>query len=455
VQDRQSIETGPEKSGAGTYFIKTFGCQMNVHDSERMAGLMAEAGYLPVSDPSRASVVLVNTCTVRDKADQKALSDLGRLRQLKKGNPDVILAVTGCMAEREQGNLHRLMPEIDLIAGPSQVRNLLPMLADVRSNRKVRLGSDYDLPELTTPPAIRPPGISALVTVQEGCDKSCAYCVVPRTRGGERSRSIPAILDEVRELVSMGYREVTLLGQNVNGFGKSPLARSDDSFGNLLRALNDVEGLLRIRFTTSHPSDMSADMIDAMMQCGKVMPHFHLPIQSGSDSVLERMQRGYTVSEYRAWASLLRKSFPEIALTTDLIVGFCGETEEEFSDTLKVVSELEFDGAFCFIYSPRPGTPAFHWGEVPSRAISVARFQRLEETMDSQILGKNLRRIGKIEEVLVDRVDPEHGRVGGRSPHFRHIRGHVPSGSAFPEPGDVVHVQIESCTKAGLEGPLV
>jgi tRNA-2-methylthio-N6-dimethylallyladenosine synthase len=431
---------------------------MNVHDSERMAGLMSEAGYVPVSDPASASVILVNTCTVRDKADQKALSDLGRLRQLKKGHPETILAVTGCMAEREQGNLHRLMPEIDLIAGPSQVRNLLPMLSDVRSSKKVLLGREYDLPEMTTPPAIRATGVSALVTVQEGCDKACAYCVVPTTRGGERSRPVSAIVEEVTELVSSGYREVTLLGQNVNGFGKNrPAGRSsgEESFGTLLRALNGIGGLLRIRFTTSHPSDMSEDMINAMRECGKVMPHFHLPIQSGSDPVLGRMQRGYTVAQYREWASILRNSIPEVSLTTDLIVGFCGETEEEFSKTLDAVEEFRFDGAFCFIYSPRPGTPAWEWEDIPSRDVSVSRFRRLEERIDQMVLGKNRDRIGVVEEVLVDRADSENGRIGGRTPHFRQVRGIVPEGRAFPVPGEIVSVRISSCSKAGMEGVLV
>ena len=455
LSENQAWDIDTQSSNPATYYIKTFGCQMNVHDSERMAGLMSEAGYTPVSDPSSASVILVNTCTVRDKADQKALSDLGRLRLLKKGNPDTILAVTGCMAEREQGNLHRLMPEIDLIAGPSQVRNLLPMLSDVRSQKKVLLGREYSLPEMTTPPAIRPAGISALVTVQEGCDKSCAYCVVPMTRGGERSRSISSIVEEISRLVEEGYREVTLLGQNVNGFGKGRESRGNESFGDLLRALNGIDGLLRVRFTTSHPSDMSDDMIDAMVHSKKVMPHFHLPIQSGSDEVLSRMQRGYTVSQYRSWALRLRNSLSEIALTTDLIVGFCGETEEEFSKTLDAVDEFQFDGAFCFIYSPRPGTPAHDWGDVPSREESVSRFQRLEERLDAMILSKNRTRIGRVEEVLVERADFEKGRIGGRSPHFRHVRSLSSDRKTLPQPGEIVSVRIESCTKAGLEGRLL
>ncbi len=436
-----------------TYYIRTFGCQMNVHDSERMAGLMAEAGYRSVDDPSLASVILVNTCTVRDKADQKALSDLGRLRPHKKENGSVVLAVTGCMAEREQENLHRIMPEIDLIAGPSQVRNLVPMLTDVKNRQKVLLGREYGLPEMTTPPAQRGPGVTALVTVQEGCDKACAYCVVPRTRGPERSRPVAAIADEVRELVAAGYREVTLLGQNVNGYGKN--AAGGASFGDLLRAVDAVEGLRRIRFTTSHPSDMDSGMLSAMRECPKVMPHLHLPLQSGSDALLSRMDRGYSLDHYRGWIERLREAVPQVALTTDLIVGFCGETEEDFEATLRAVDEFQFDGAFCFIYSPRPGTPAHRWADTPPREISVSRFRRLEERLDSLIVGKNQRQIGEVQEILVERVDHSLGRVSGRSPQFRHVRGFGKGSRPLPEPGEIVPVAIRSCTKAGLEGEIL
>ncbi len=426
---------------------------MNVHDSERMAGLMAEAGYKAVDNPAHASVILVNTCTVRDKADQKALSDLGRLRQHKKENDGVILAVTGCMAEREQENLHRLMPEIDLIAGPSQVRNIVPMLKDVTPGKGVRLGKLYSLPEMTTPPAVRPEGVCALVTVQEGCDKSCAYCVVPRTRGPERSRPVSAIFEEVSGLVAAGYREVTLLGQNVNAFGKN--SGHGDSFGDLLRALNGIDGLLRIRFTTSHPNDVDEGMIKAMAECPKVMPHLHLPIQSGSDAMLARMERGYTVAEYRMWITRLRAALPHVAVTTDLIVGFCGETARDFEETLSIVDECNFDGAFCFIYSPRPGTPAHKWEDIPPRELSVERFHRLDERLNALVLSKNQERVGKIEEVLVERYDSSQKRISGRSPQFRHIRAVIDDHSLSPSPGDLVSIKIETCTKAGLEGKII
>jgi len=444
------MERSLPKSVDRTCHIRTFGCQMNVHDSERMAGLLTSAGYRLVDDPDEASLIVVNTCTVRDKADQKALSDLGRLRLLKKGEGERILAVTGCMAEREQERLHRLMPEIDLVAGPAQVRNILPMVERIRSEKKHLLGRDFDLPEMTTPPALRPAGVTALVTVQEGCDKACSYCVVPRTRGPERSRPVASIVSEVRGLVTEGFREVILLGQNVNGYGKGSVA--GEGFAALLYALEEVSGLLRIRFTTSHPSDLDDATIEAMARCRKVMPHLHLPVQSGSDRMLSLMERGYTLAQYRERVTRLREALPEVSLTTDLIVGFCHESEEDFSLTLEAVSEFRFDGAFCFIYSPRPGTPAYEWTGLPERPVALDRFRRLENTLSAIVLEKNRSRIGETEELLVERIDSEAGHFSGRSPHFRSVRGRVVEGAALPVPGQVVKVRIDACSKAGLAG---
>ncbi len=449
--DENTAEARPfPLTEAPTYHIRTFGCQMNVHDSERMAGILAESGYRSTDDPEKASLIIVNTCTVRDKADNKALSDLGRLRLLKKGEGEKILAVTGCMAEREQERLHRMMPEIDLVAGPAQVRNLLPMIDRLRTEKRFQLGRDFDLPEMTTPPAVRPPGVTALVTVQEGCDKACSYCVVPRTRGPERSRPIGAIISEVRTLVQEGYREVTLLGQNVNGYGKN--APEGEGFADLLLALDAVDGLSRIRFTTSHPSDLDLPTIKAMACSSKVMPHLHLPVQSGSDRMLSLMDRGYTLDGYREKVRHLRESIPHVALTTDLIVGFCEESEEDFQQTLEVVSEFRFDGAFCFIYSPRPGTPAFEREGMPDRAVSLDRFRRLDELMSALVLEKNRGRIGSTEEILVERVDPEARTFSGRTPHFRTVRCRLSETEPFPLLGDIVSVRIDSCSKAGLAG---
>ncbi|MHB1564809.1 MAG: tRNA (N6-isopentenyl adenosine(37)-C2)-methylthiotransferase MiaB [Leptospirillum sp.] len=441
-----------------TFFIRTFGCQMNVHDSERMSGLMSEAGYTPVSEPSDASVILVNTCTVRDKADQKALSDIGRLRSVAEDGHSRHLVITGCMAEREGKELFRMVPDVDLVMGPSQIRNLIPLLEKVEKGSHRVMGRDLPPAPPTTPPATRPPGIMAYVTIQEGCDKSCAYCVVPATRGPEISRTIADIKKEVEQLVKDGYREITLLGQNVNAFG----IKEGTSLANLMRSLDEVDGLSRIRFTTSHPRDMSLDLIRAMKDVKKVMPHFHLPMQSGSDSVLARMNRGYTRREFAGWIDLLRREIPGIAITTDLIVGYVGETQEEFEETLSAVEEFSFDGAFSFIYSPRPSTPAEKLEGTPPREVSVERLNRLQKRIEELVHEKNSAHIGQIIEILVDRSDPETGAVFGRAPWFQNVRAQ-PSftweGSSvrelLPSQGSIARVRVTETTRSGFKGEWV
>lgn len=444
------LSGGKDLSGK-TFFLKTFGCQMNVHDSERMAGLLTGSGAMPVGDPAEADIILVNTCTIRDKADQKALSDLGRIRMVRKDGPENILAVTGCMAQREGEEIFRLVPDVDLILGPSQIRNLIPLIEKVSSGSSRVNGTLLPNPEMTTPPAMRPKGATAFVTVQEGCDKACAYCVVPSTRGPERSRPVHEIVREIEMLVQAGYSEVTLLGQNVNGYGNKGDA-GGAVFSDLLREVNQVDKLKRIRFTTSHPVDMSHKLLEVMGTCSKVMPHLHLPVQSGSDAVLSRMQRGYTLAEYRTWVGHLRKAVPGFSLTTDLIVGFSGETDEEFSQTLDAVSEFQFEGAFSFIYSPRPSTPAFSWGELPLRNVSVERLERLQKLVESQSATRNEAQIGKNVQILVEKWDPETRMAIGRTPQFQNVRGIVPESSEDPALGDLLTVRIEVASKTGLKG---
>jgi|UniRef100_A0A7C3LZ00 tRNA-2-methylthio-N6-dimethylallyladenosine synthase len=436
-----------------TFYIKTFGCQMNVHDSERMAGLLSEEGARPVSEPGMADIILVNTCTIRDKADQKALSDLGRIRQVRKDGPDSVLAVTGCMAQREGGEIFRLVPDVDLILGPSQIRNLIPLLGKVSRDHQRVDGTLWPSPDMTTPPALRPPGITAFVTIQEGCDKSCAYCVVPSTRGAERSRPARDIFQEAEELVTLGYREITLLGQNVNGYGHKGDA-SGASFPELLLWLSEISGLHRIRFTTSHPNDMSDDLIEVMASSAKVMPHLHLPVQSGSDRILEKMQRGYTLETYRRWVTKVRANISGVALTTDLIVGFCTETEEDFRQTMEAVEEFCFDGAFSFIYSPRPSTPAHAWTDTPSREVSVERLERLQKLVEKQAEARNGKLVGQEVEILVEKWDEETSTAIGRTPQFQTVRAHVDAPSAPPLPGDLVPVRITQASRTGLRGRL-
>ena len=454
-QDVSSSGNSPNPSGSAfegrTFYIKTFGCQMNVHDSERMAGLLSEEGGQPVTEPGAADIILVNTCTIRDKADQKALSDLGRIRQVRKDGPGTVLAVTGCMAQREGEEIFRLVPDVDLILGPSQIRNLIPLLDTVSGERTRVDGTLWPVPEMTTPPALRPPGVSAFVTVQEGCDKACAYCVVPATRGAERSRPIGDILQEAEELVSLGYREITLLGQNVNGYGQKG-DTAGASFPELLRRLSELPGLLRVRFTTSHPMDMSDDLLDVMGSSSRVMPHLHLPVQSGSDRMLAKMQRGYTLETYRRWVGKLREKVPGAALTTDLIVGFCSETEEDFEQTLSVVDEFRFDGAFSFIYSPRPSTPAHAWGDIPPRQVSVERLERLQKRIEQQAMERNQTLVGSDVEILTEKWDPETRIAVGRTPQFLTVRAAVAPEDADPALGSLLPVRIEQAARAGLKG---
>ena len=434
-----------------TFYIKTFGCQMNVHDSERMAGLLSAEGGRPVSEPQTADIILVNTCTIRDKADQKALSDLGRIRQVRKDGPGTILAVTGCMAQREGEEIFRLVPDVDLILGPSQIRNLIPLLDTAAEKNSHVDGTLWPVPEMTTPPALRPPGVSAFLTVQEGCDKACAYCVVPATRGAERSRPVGDILQEAEDLVSMGYREITLLGQNVNGYGKKG-DTAGASFPELLQRLSEIPGLLRVRFTTSHPMDMSDALIEVMATAPRVMPHLHLPVQSGSDRMLEKMQRGYDLKTYRRWVEKLREKVPAAALTTDLIVGFCSETEDDFQQTLSAVEEFRFDGAFAFIYSPRPSTPAHGWGETPPREVSVERLERLQKRVEQQSMERNQSLVGTEIEILTEKWDPETRTAFGRTPQFMTVRAIVSPDQSDPVPGDLLTVHISQAARAGLKG---
>ncbi len=425
---------------------------MNVHDSERMSGLLMDSGAIPVENPEEAEIILVNTCTIRDKADQKALSDLGRLRRIRKEGG--ILAVTGCMAQREGEELFRMVPDVDLLLGPSQIRNLIPLIERTSSGEKHVDGTVLPLPEMTTPPAFRPEGATAFVTVQEGCDKACAYCVVPSTRGPERSRPVEDILQEIRDLVNLGYREITLLGQNVNGYGKKEM-NGNGAFFTLLQKIHEIPGLKRIRFTTSHPVDMSEALVETMKSFPRIMPHLHLPLQSGSDSVLCRMRRGYTVEEYRYWAKLLRREIPGISLTTDLIVGFCGETEEEFLETCRAVEEFRPIWAFSFIYSPRPSTPAYALDTMPPRDVSVKRLERLQAQIESQSSEINRLMEGSIVEVLVEKWDPETGVAIGRTPQFRNVKTKVSGYTPPPFPGDLISVRIESSSKTGIRGTAI
>lgn len=384
-------------------FIQTYGCQMNQYDSERIARLMEREGYAPTELAEEADLILLNTCSVRDKAEQKVYSALGRWRELKEKNPNVIIGVGGCVAQQEGENLLRRVPHLDLVFGTHNIHKLGRMVREAESpgNRPVEIAFYRD-PSYMEDPEARPTvhGAKAYVTIMHGCNKVCSFCIVPYVRGRELSRPSASILREIEELAAQGVKEVMLLGQNVNSYGKTA---GELSFPELLHRVNDVAGLERIRFTTSHPQDLSPGLIEAYASLDKLCEHLHLPIQSGSDSVLQRMRRGYTREEYLDRIRRLRARRPEVALSTDIIVGFPGESEEEFEGSLEILQEVEYADIYAFSYSPRPHTSANKmYADDVAEDVKKERLDRVLKAQGTISRRKNEERVGKIEEVLVE-----------------------------------------------------
>jgi len=424
--------------------IHTFGCQMNVHDSERMAGLLLNEGYEMTDDESRADVIILNTCSVREKADQKFLSELGRLRERKAAEPDLRIVVAGCTAEQAGDALRRRFPHIDGIVGTSRLQDLPAMVGNgKRKSTCIGEREDYHRAQL---PAERTSWPRAWVSIMYGCNNFCTYCIVPYTRGRERSRPAGHIIEEISALAKEGYREITLLGQNVNSYGRG----GEVSFPELLDRVHRIEGIERIRFVTSHPKDLSPELIERMAVLEKVCPHIHLPLQSGSDRVLRAMNRRYTYAHYRDLVRSLTGAIPGIAVTTDLIVGFPGETEEDFQATLDAMEEVRFDGAFAFKYSPRPKTKAAELHDDVPGHVKQDRLSRLLKLQDSITGEKNRAYVGKTEAVLFDGFrDGE--RLAGRTVTNKivHVEG--------PEKllGVTAPVRIERALLHSLKGSLI
>jgi len=389
-----------------TFTVLTWGCQMNEDDSEQIASLMTRLGYQRVASALEADVVFLNTCSVRAKPEHKAKSKLGELRILKQQNPDLIVAVCGCMAQKEGERIRSYAPFVDLIIGTANIHQIPGLLHRITENRD-RI-SALELPrveddEPTVPIRVeRTPRLKAFVPIMYGCDNFCAYCVVPFTRGPERSRPMADILAEVERLVGGGCKEVTLLGQNVNNYGQG--RREPTDFPTLLYRLNDVPGIERIRFTTSHPKDLSDGLIRAMAELPKVCEHLHLPVQSGSDAVLARMNRRYTSAQYLQRLTKLRDTVPDIAVTTDLLVGFPGETDEDFEATLRLVEEVRFDEAFMFAFSPMSGTAAADMPDQLSDPVRHERLLLLIELQNRITAEINHSQLGMIFEILVEGV---------------------------------------------------
>jgi tRNA-2-methylthio-N6-dimethylallyladenosine synthase len=435
--------------------IKTFGCQMNVYDSERMAELLAPLGVAETSAMEEADIVVLNTCHIREKAAEKVYSDLGRIRQLKerrrKGGRNTIVAVAGCVAQAEGSEIVRREPSVDLVVGPQSYHRLGDLIARLKADAGAIVETEFPEEDKFSALPARARGRSptAFLTVQEGCDKFCTFCVVPYTRGAEFSRPVADIEAEACRLVGHGVREITLLGQNVNAYhGLGPDGRTW-SLARLISRLAEIGGLERLRYTTSHPCDMGADLIAAHRDVPKLMPYLHLPFQAGSDRILAAMNRRHTASDYLRLIERIRAARPDIALSTDVIVGFPGETEAEFSATLAMLERVGFAQGYSFKYSPRPGTPAAEMDQLPA-AVRDDRLQRLQKVVERHQTAFNSACVGKVVPVLLERRGRYAGQLLGRSPYMQPV--HVEAdASSF---GHVLEVEIRSAGVNSLAGRL-
>jgi tRNA-2-methylthio-N6-dimethylallyladenosine synthase len=431
-------------------YIKTYGCQMNVYDSERMADVLRPLGYAMTDAPEGADLVVLNTCHIREKATEKTFSELGRLKEMKQekalAGGTMTIAVAGCVAQAEGEEIMRRQPAVDLVVGPQSYHRLPELIA--RAHRAIgeRLSADFSPEEKfdALPKTRGVTGLTAFLTVQEGCDKFCTFCVVPYTRGGEYSRPPEAILDEAQRLVDGGVREITLLGQNVNAYaGPGGLA-------GLVRQLAKIEGLARIRYTTSHPRDMDDALIAAHAEVEALMPYLHLPVQAGSDKILRAMNRAHTAETYLRLVERIRAARPDMAMSGDFIVGFPGETEADFEKTLDLIRATNYAAAFSFKYSRRPGTPAAALPGQVDEAVKDERLARLQALLNDQQAAFNAATVGRTVPVLFERVGRRPGQVVGRSPYLQpvHILG--------PESliGQIAPVAIEAATRGSLTGQL-
>lgn len=454
--------SAPEPPGGGgvkkKLFIRTWGCQMNEYDSARMADVLAPLGYGPVTEPDDADLVIFNTCHIREKAAEKVFSELGRLkplrqRKLEKGGR-MVVAVAGCVAQAEGAELMARAPMVDLVFGP-QTYHRLPELVATALRQSGEPLIDVDFPVEAKfdhlPEETKGQGVSAFLSVQEGCDKFCTFCVVPYTRGAEYSRPVQQILAEARRLIATGAVEINLLGQNVNAYhGTGPDGRSW-GLGRLIRALAELDGLARIRYTTSHPKDMDGELIAAHRDVPQLMPYLHLPVQSGADRVLAAMNRKHTAGDYRRIVDQLRAARPDLALSSDFIVGFPGERDEDFEATLALVDEVAYAQAYSFKYSRRPGTPAsIAQGQVPE-PVKAERLARLQERLNHHQRAFNARFLDAVVPILFDRPGRQPGQWLGRSPHMQAVHAHLPDG----RPNGPVAVRVAEVHANSLAGVLV
>jgi len=436
--------------GEGNFYIETYGCQMNEHDSEKMAALLEDFGLIGVSSADSADVVVINTCSIREKAEHKVYSVLGKLKSLKKKNPNMITVVAGCVAQQEGDKLLNRVPYLDLVLGTHSIAQLPKLVAKIRETRKrfdrVDFSTDVESLHMRAPCKGKSK-ICSYVTIMQGCSNFCTYCVVPFTRGPEQSRLQSEVVDEVRHLVQQGIKEITLLGQNVNAYGKD--LANGSSFASLLIELDRLPGLSRIRFTTSHPRDFRDDMAGAMADLESVCEHIHLPLQSGSDRILSAMNRRYRFTEYLNKIHMLRERVPGVAITTDIIVGFPGETEADFRDTRKALEEVRFDQIFSFKFSPRPGTAA---GKLPDQIpenVKADRLAVIHAIQDAITQNYHKEAEGTVEQVLVEGTRDGTGQFFGRTRTNKIVNLEHAVGI---QEGDLINVKIIRGLKHSLVG---
>jgi tRNA-2-methylthio-N6-dimethylallyladenosine synthase len=435
-------------------YIKTYGCQMNVYDSARMADVLAPIGYVPVESPRGADMVILNTCHIREKAAEKVFSELGRLKPLKdaarRRGGRMILAVAGCVAQAEGAEILARAPHVDIVLGPQTYHRLPELVAT--ATRRAGGVLDTDLPVESKfdhlPDATAPPGVSSFLTIQEGCDKFCTFCVVPYTRGAEFSRSAAEILDEARRQIAAGAREITLLGQNVNAYHGAAPDGGEWGLGRLIRALAEIPGIARIRYTTSHPRDVDDALIEAHRTVPALMPLLHLPVQSGSDRILAAMNRRHTAADYLRTLERLRRARPEIAFSSDFIVGYPGESESDFEATLALVREVGFAQSFSFKYSLRPGTPAAAETDQVPDEVKSERLARLQALLEAQQRAFNRSQVGRTLEVLLERPGRHAGQLVGRSPFLQPVHMMAPPHLM----GEIVSARILGAEPNSLAG---
>ncbi|MFM8155252.1 MAG: tRNA (N6-isopentenyl adenosine(37)-C2)-methylthiotransferase MiaB [Actinomycetes bacterium] len=432
-------------ASARTYQVRTYGCQMNVHDSERLSGLLEDAGYVPVAEGAVADVVVFNTCAVRENADNKLYGNLSHLVPVKAENPGMQIAVGGCLAQKDQGTILAKAPNVDVVFGTHNIGSLPILLERARALDEAQVEILESLETFPSAlPSKRDSAFSAWVSVSVGCNNTCTFCIVPALRGKEKDRRPGDILNEIQVLVDQGVLEVTLLGQNVNAYGSEFGDR--EAFSKLLRACGEIDGLERVRFTSPHPRDFTDDVIAAMAETRNVMPQLHMPLQSGSDDVLQRMRRSYRQERYLGIIEKVRAAMPDAAITTDIIVGFPGETEADFDQTLHVVREARFAAAFTFQYSKRPGTPAADMPDQIPQTTVTERYNRLLDTVNEVTLSENMAQVGREVEVLISvgegKKDAATARISGRAPDNRLVHVALDSALPAPRPGDMVIAEI-------------